>query len=296
MVGRVRHYYTLAPFLCAEQPDVVELFTNLDLFSQVELVRLSKTCHALHALFAEARKRWDAIFRKAEGAGRELCADMQPRTSWWTLFHSRVVGLVLEAPLFMVKSFLGLECTKRDVAEHPGLMLFLMGLAAGRGRLDVLKWHHATTGRVCSYVVRHALRGGQVDVVRWALGIEKLPRDAFKVAADAGQLAMLKWLCNGDEPPPATGDVFVTERARHLALFGEQRGYVIVTHRRDRELCTLAARGGHLAVLQWLVANWFSINVPVCYSMAHSCGRSDVVAWMESVYPAALTEKGAFGN
>jgi hypothetical protein len=157
--------------------------------------------------------------------------------------------------------------------------------AAGNGEMEVLKWLRAQEPP-CEWdetSCTAAVLGGQPEALRWLLS-QNPPCPAGKVAtwtaAQEGNLEMLKLL---------RAHVDVNEGGVDVGVDGEAIGapgvsglYAYPPVEWDGEACDVAALGGHLLTLQWMLEQACPIGDSCCWSAARG-GHLEVITIIDTI-------------
>ena len=128
-------------------------------------------------------------------------------------------------------------------------------LAAESGNLELLIWARRKGCEFDEHVAPWAARGGHLDLLRWAAenGCE-VDDWAAAYAAEAGQLGVLRWLRERKYPWP------------------------------EERLANMAAAGGHVDVLDWLVSQGCPLTEQTA-TIAAKRGYLEMLRWLRSWDP-----------
>jgi hypothetical protein len=181
--------------------------------------------------------------------------------------------------------------TKWAHACGVSLSATLSRLAAEHGRLDALAWLRSRDCEWDESTALAAARSGHVHIIRWAHA-HGIPWDMSTTttsvglaAIDGGHLPILKYLLDsglmqlGSKATFKSALPWLAARAGHLQVLQwlHEKGCAF-----DELTCYSAATGGHLHVLQWLR----SIGCPWAHShvreASHFSGQSEMEEWVES--------------
>ncbi|CAM9117228.1 unnamed protein product, partial [Ectocarpus fasciculatus] len=130
-----------------------------------------------------------------------------------------------------------------------GPAVMMTAEAASAGHKHILVWAKSSGCRISVHVMRSAIKGGHLDVVRWARHETGAPwdADACRLAALGGHLHVLR---------------FLREEGRPW----------------DEQTCVAAVEGGHLECLQWLRREGCPWDSSTCSSAAWG-NRMQVLKW-----------------
>jgi len=195
-----------------------------------------------------------------------------------------------------------LECDEVEVlVEHLGLpdICALRG-AAGLARDEALQGHLRAPAEAATWVLAQparkaclaAARQGQLDRLRLAMrhGCEFDYYNCLEAAAMATRLDALHWLLHLAYPPSPFG---TRDGAMRFAMAGAARSgrhqamQLIYAQCPDlsRRYAEVAARGGHLEVLQWMHAHGFVPDEATCAAAAYAPAERAIAAlqWLRQV-------------
>jgi len=139
--------------------------------------------------------------------------------------------------------------------------------AARANHFEIVLWLHAqdypcdAEGKMYNYAARH----GRLDVLEWckANGFTWDILDALERAAKGGHTAVMDWLCN--------------ERKR----IGSYPGDDDLESWYKYMMVTIAARRGHVHILQWLADHDYALHGEVCEAAAQK-GHQHVLCWLRA--------------
>jgi hypothetical protein len=162
----------------------------------------------------------------------------------------------------------------------------LMDLAAGAGRLNVLKWLHRTlseeeSAEECTAdAMDRAAENGHLNVLRW-LHVHRREgcNEAIYKAAAAGRREVVKWLAE-------TRHEVATTAAMDAAAWNGHLDVVKYLHRRRTVGATArainnAAANGHLDVVKWMCQKEYGYTYRAM-ELAAEYGHLDVLIWLHS--------------
>ncbi|AJF97552.1 ankyrin repeat protein [Pandoravirus inopinatum] len=172
---------------------------------------------------------------------------------------------------------------------------------AARGWTDVLHWAHSQGLRFSSDAYVEAIRCGQFETLMWLAQHDRPARrkllrntkwgylhQADKIAcakaARVGRLDILMWLrCETPEQRQELIEALgmPDAPAESVARWVTNRKLFEAWEWDDRT-CTQAARGGHLDVLQWALANGCPHEDRMIYDVAARSGCIDVIEWVHT--------------
>jgi hypothetical protein len=236
------------------------------------------TTKALALACSHGRLRW------AHALGRS--GPMWLQQTW---LHENGGRIGLEA-VCRGESVMALEFVRCKVPVS--VWLSACELAALGGNLVMLQWARARGAVWNIHTCSFAAKGGHLEVLQWARG-EGCDWNSYTCAfaAEGGHLAVLQWArgagCDwhGSKGWCTTG----AARGGHLAVLQWARGGGCGW---NHNTCMAAAQEGRLEVLQWLrsgsmgVCNW---NICQCARAAQLGGHLAVVQWI--VAEAAVAQK-----
>ncbi|AGO84727.1 Ankyrin repeat domain containing protein [Pandoravirus salinus] len=172
---------------------------------------------------------------------------------------------------------------------------------AARGWTNVLRWAHDQGLRISTNAYVKAIRCGQFETLKWLAQRDRPARrkllhstkwgflhQADKIAcakaARAGRLDILEWLrCETPDQCQELAEALgmPDAPAESVARWVAERQKVGAWEW-DERTCTEAARGGHIDVLKWALANGCPHEDRAIYDAAARSGRLDVVEWVHA--------------
>lgn len=187
--------------------------------------------------------------------------------------------------------------------------------AAERGHLEVVQWLIDHDYQYDQDLIHCTIRGGQLSILKWIQdnGIDYEHHLACGVAAGAGKLDILKWLCRSKFPDSAvchsaasnghfkvlkylhknnvplgewTFDAAIAHGDLEIIKWLFSKRYEVsptgeIFH---NETCECAAEGEHIDVLQWLIENNCPFDRNKCIISAASGGQLNMLKWLCNNY------------
>lgn len=164
--------------------------------------------------------------------------------------------------------------------------------AAALGDVDRLAWARA---RGCAWdwrVHANAVRGGHLDVIRWAFAHD-CPYPAMEsriwnpgmldMAVEGGHVHILDWLHHNYQPFPIQGDADWTATAAalgHLDVLKWLRAHGCEWD--SSKACSYAAEHAHIHILEWAHSNGCDVDDPVVCEYAAGAGHLHVLQWLRA--------------
>ncbi|KAJ8600636.1 hypothetical protein CTAYLR_006921 [Chrysophaeum taylorii] len=206
--------------------------------------------------------------------------------------------LVALGALEWVEWFLGEFKGRRDVACR---------VAAGEGKLEILRWARSNGCEWDAFACSRAAAGGHLDVLQWARD-HGCPWDeqTCTQAAAGGFLGVLKWArdhgCPWDEQTCGVAarnghlDILQWAKANRCPWAGEvlvnaaQRGHLDILRWLHEDqgwgwhhvVCLEAAENGHLDVIKWARERGCPWRKDDCLDAAKKNNHPQVAAWIET--------------
>jgi len=156
--------------------------------------------------------------------------------------------------------------------------------AAKHGHMHIIRWARARGLRPCSRMCASAAAGGHLDIIQWAAGkLVCCGVRTYEQAAYGGHLAVMQWIFQTTSTlDPSNKACLLAARHGHLHVLEWQKS---TSQELSAYITVEAAKGGHTNVMRWAKTRerawgeheciW---NESVCAEAAHG-GHLDALQW-----------------
>jgi hypothetical protein len=160
--------------------------------------------------------------------------------------------------------------------------LWAAALAASNGHANVLDWIHDNGYGWDARVIERAARQGHHDIIRWARSRGcAWPSGLARILAQNAAWDALEWAVS-DGCPWGVGTAAQIARHGNLSMlkWARSRGRLWHDNKEEEEMCTRAAKGGHIHVLGWLESQGVRRNNKKTTMAAVKRGGLETAAWL----------------
>jgi hypothetical protein len=157
--------------------------------------------------------------------------------------------------------------------------------AVARGHFEVVKWLCSVNCPLSNFVCNIAARHGHLDIYKFLRENKCVyNRSTWESALEGGYLEVIIFLQDNEPRRENTGAIVlsctIAAKRGHLEVIQwlRKHGYPW-----NKTTCEAAASGGHLDVLRYIYNNGCKLNIKKCAVAAAGNGHSEVLQWLHKI-------------